>query len=418
MKKLSFSFVVFVSALLVLEMLARIAGTIDEDISERAPANADAWMRYSPIVGWERRPGYEGDVGGAERAFDDAGYFTADSDEITNSFDRKKVVFIGDSNTFGWGAPTPASFVEVAEKLLPNVDAINLGVVGYSSHQGRVLLEKQLPLLEPDLVVVSFNFNDRRYVLPPQAADGPAEFQRAYEGSRNSLAGLMGFLETSHFYRGLRRVMRKVGLVPQYVGEVDVTRLEPRVDEDAYRSNLAQIGSQAERFGIPVLFVLLRDDPIQSDHLKRGIASLENRDYDLAIAYLRAAANSHMMFRDLARLYLVRTYELKGDEEKAAEVALAPSIYRSFTGGTLIRSDVEYNEIMRQVAAESDAALLDGAAVLEEHPSVFVDFCHFDADGHRLLGERLAERISEILGVGNLGSTRSPEPRRRAPGAL
>ncbi len=152
---------------------------------------------------------------------------------------------------------------------------------------------------------------------------------------------------------------------------------------------------------IPVLFVLLRDDPMQSDHLKRGIASLASGDYDTAIAYLSSATQSQMMFRDLARLYLVKAYEAKGDDAKAAEVSLAPSIYRSFSGGTLIRLDTAYNEIMREVAAESHVALLDGAAVLEEHPGVFVDFCHFNPDGHRRLGELLADRISEILAIGN-----------------
>jgi lysophospholipase L1-like esterase len=401
MKKVLFTIVVFLFVLVMLEIPARVAGTIDQDISARALANADRWMRYSPTVGWERRPGYEGHVGGADRAFDAEGYFAVDSDEITDSSGRKKVVFIGDSNTFGWGAPTPASFVEVTEELMPGVDAINLGVVGYSSYQGRVVLEKYLPLLEPDLVVVSFNFNDRRYFLPPEEADGPQEFERAYEASQSTLAQMMGYLEVSYSYRGLRRVMRKLGLVPKFVGEVDVTGLEPRVDEAAYRENLTRIASQAQRVGIPVLFVLLRDDPIESDHLKKGLSSLTNGDYDEAIAFLRDATRSHMMFRDLARLYLVRAYEAKGDEAKATEVTLAPSIYRSFTGGTLIRLDTEYNEIMRQVAAENDVAILDGAAVLENHPSVFVDFCHFNAQGHRLLGERLADRISKILDLPN-----------------
>ena len=105
------------------------------------------------------------------------------------------------------------------------------------------------------------------------------------------------------------------------------------------------------------------------------------------------------MFSEVARLYLARAYEAKGDKAKAAEVAVSRSVYRSFSGGTLIRLDTDYNDIMREVAAGSHVALLDGAKVLEERPSAFIDFCHFNADGHRRLGEALAGRISEILAM-------------------
>ncbi len=248
MKKLLFTALVFAAVFVMLELLARIAGTIDEDIAGSALASSEPWMIHSPAVGWERRPGYAGRVGLDDREFDAEGYLTVDSDEITGSLGKKKIVFVGDSNTSGWGAPTPASFVEVTENLLPDVDAINLGVAGYSSYQGRVVVERYLPILKPDLLVVSFNFNDRRYVLPPESMDGPEEFKRAYEASRSTMGRIARLVEISHFYRGLRRVMRKVGLVPKYVGEVDVTGLEPRVDEASYRSNLSRIAAERKTF--------------------------------------------------------------------------------------------------------------------------------------------------------------------------
>ena len=85
-------------------------------------------------------------------SFDRAGYFAVDSKEITDTA-RKKIIFIGDSSTFGYGVPTESSFVEVVEGLLKDVNTINLAVSGYTSYQGRLSLEKYLPLLKPDLVV-------------------------------------------------------------------------------------------------------------------------------------------------------------------------------------------------------------------------------------------------------------------------
>jgi len=399
MKNLSFAVLASVGVLVALELLGRVGSTVHRDIAWKQDTTPEQWLIHSPTVGWEKKPGYEGSVGLADREFDAEGYFAVDSDQVAASSGKKKVVFVGDSNTFGWGVPTAASFVEVAENLLTDVDAINLGVVGYTSYQGRITLEKQLPLLKPDLVVVSFNFNDRRYVLQPEAVDGPEEFQRVYQSSRSAAASIAGFVEMSHFYRGLRLFMRKVGLAPGPVTEIDVVGLNPRVDEDSYRRNLSQIAAETKRLGIPVLFVLLRDDPLLSDHLKRGIASLAERDYDMAIAYLNATVRSDTMFSEVARLYLAKAYEAKGDKAKAAEAAVSRSVYRSFSGGTLIRLDTDYNDIMREVAAGSHVALLDGAKVLEEQPSAFIDFCHFNADGHRRLGEALAVRISEILAI-------------------
>jgi hypothetical protein len=52
---------------------------------------------------------------------------------------------------------------------------------------------------------------------------------------------------------------------------------------------------------------------------------------------------------------------------------------------------------MRQVANDYAVELVDGANVLDEHPLVYIDFCHFNVDGHRRVGELLARRISQIL---------------------
>jgi len=397
MKKFAFSVIAFVLVLGAIESCARLAHTVRDDIERKRAAAPEEWLVDSPTVGWEKKPGYKGSVGLAEREFDAQGYFTVDSDEVEGSSGHKKVVFIGDSNTFGWGASTEDSFVEVTESLLPGVDAINLGVVGYSSYQGRMVAKKYLPLLKPDLVVVSFNFNDRRHVSQPGAIDGPEEFQRVYDSSRGAISAIRGVLEMSHLYRGLRLVMRRLGVAPGPDIETDVRGLEPRVDETSYRQNLSEIAADAKRLGIPVLFVLLRDDPLLSEHLKKGVGRFEKGDYDAAIAYLDSALWSHPMFRDLARVYLAKVYEAQGEDSKAAKAATTSSIYRSFTGGTLVRLDTDYNEIMREVAADNGVAVVDGAAVLEERPSVFVDFCHFNPNGHRRLAELLAGRISDLL---------------------
>jgi len=277
------------------------------------------------------------------------------------------------------------------------VDVINLGLLGYSSYQGLIVLRKVLPTIKPDLVVVSFNFNDRRYVLQSSARDGPEEFGRVYKSSRSIVASAARALDYSHLFRGLRRVLLAAGLLRRPPAEADVTALVPRVDEESYRRNLNQIARDAKAANVPVLFVLLRDDPLQSDHLRKGIGSLRRGDLEKAIAYLQSAVRSRQMFSDVARLYLSKALEEKGDRARAAQTRIVRSFYESFSGGRVIRLDTDYNDIMRAVALENGIEVVDGASLLEQHPEDFVDFCHFAAPGHRRLGELLAERIAATV---------------------
>lgn len=391
LKGLLVSIVMFLLA----EALARIGKTVEQDVAQEKVGDPE-WFVYSPTLGWERRPGYRGVFGFAERNFDGAGYFAVDSKEIADTT-KKKIIFIGESNTFGYGVPTQSSFVEVVEGLLKDVNTINLSVSGYTSYQGRVSLEKYLPLLKPDLVVASFNFNDRRYVVPPDTIDSAERFEKAYRLSQSAGPRIAEFLEISYFCRALRRIITVTGLLPRPVTEVRVDALKPRVDEDAYRRNLSHIAEETKRLGIPLLFLLLHDNPIESYHLKEGIENLTRSD-KMAIAHLTVAVEARNTCSDLARIYLAKAYQAQGNTEKAAEVVISSrSPWRGLHGGYPIRLDTVYNDIMRQVASDHAVELVDAAKVLDEHPYDYIDLIHFNVDGHRRVGELLASRIPQIL---------------------
>jgi lysophospholipase L1-like esterase len=65
--------------------------------------------------------------------------------------------------------------------------------------------------------------------------------------------------------------------------------------------------------------------------------------------------------------------------------------------GQLAYVDREYNDIMREVAAQYDIPVVDAASALETDPFVFIDFCHFNTDGHRKVAEVLAPALGELL---------------------
>lgn len=77
-----------------------------------------------------------------------------------------RILFLGDSCTFGYGLSYRDSFVHQTEVLLRNafpgnrVECINAGVPGYTLFQGWRYLVTRGPALRPDLVVACFGVND------------------------------------------------------------------------------------------------------------------------------------------------------------------------------------------------------------------------------------------------------------------
>lgn len=76
----------------------------------------------------------------------------------------KRVLFLGDSVTFGFRAPFRSTFPSLAGERLReggrHVDVINAGVGGYSPWQYDRYLRSEGILLSPDVVVIGFVLND------------------------------------------------------------------------------------------------------------------------------------------------------------------------------------------------------------------------------------------------------------------
>lgn len=78
---------------------------------------------------------------------------------------RKRIVFIGDSQTLGWGVPLYSTFPKQLEALLNKEDSnkydvINMGVGNYNSMMEVELFERKGLQFSPDLVVLMYCVND------------------------------------------------------------------------------------------------------------------------------------------------------------------------------------------------------------------------------------------------------------------
>jgi lysophospholipase L1-like esterase len=87
-------------------------------------------------------------------------------DEFDVESHRKRILFIGDSYTFGWGVDQEETLTRAVERALARppfrleADAWNLGVPGYNTEQEFHLLNQVLDLYSPDMVVLGFVMND------------------------------------------------------------------------------------------------------------------------------------------------------------------------------------------------------------------------------------------------------------------
>jgi hypothetical protein len=90
--------------------------------------------------------------------------FRGDEFDVTDN--RKRVLFVGDSYTFGWGVEQDEVLTRSVERALAKppynlgIDAYNLGVPGYNTVQEYHLLTQVLDRYAPSLVVLGYVMND------------------------------------------------------------------------------------------------------------------------------------------------------------------------------------------------------------------------------------------------------------------
>ena len=153
----------------------------------------------------------------------------------TKADDETRILFLGDSCTFGFGVGWDETYVAGCEERLNEqyperrFECINAGVPGYSLYQGWRVLDVEGPRIQPDLVIACFGFNDRA------EWDGLGDLDHAQLTPPAWLAGsqLAGKLWQ------LGHARPKHSTAPP----------RPRVSPDEYRSLLARIRQRTQQLG-------------------------------------------------------------------------------------------------------------------------------------------------------------------------
>jgi lysophospholipase L1-like esterase len=394
-KTISYQVLIAAALLLLAEGLARIAYTV-----HLTWAKQTEWYVYAADVGWDRRPNFsDGDECSEVRTFDAQGLVASDGARLKEKREGQfRALFLGDSSTYGHCVPTKDTFVETVNRLLPEVAAVNLGVNGYTSYQGYKSLLKYGPLIDPDMIFISFSFNDRRLILQPELADSDAAFQRLYSASRlqrlSDISYLLGAAKLANEW--LRPASSGA---PGVMSERRLDRMLPRVDGQAYRENLTRMVQWAKQRGTAVAFIVLGDNPEQTYSLREGIKYLSQKNHELAIKHLTLAKDDDdaEWFSALASLHLAKAYEQAGLHDKAREARSLKYATASVHGGSPIVLDTEYNAIVKEVADRHGVQVIDAVSELNKNADVYVDFTHFDETGHQIVGRLVASALEAAM---------------------
>jgi lysophospholipase L1-like esterase len=224
--------------------------------------------------------GYFGERGGLEYVINSTGARDFEYTRIKPD-DTFRIIFLGDSFTFGTGVRLEDTFVKQVERLLNQAgaareyQAINFGVPGYDTREEVLLLEHKCPKFSPDLVVIVMFLNDGHggysdevFNVDVDEADALARISRIYRALR--LAARRGdaeqelieswsssFRDDSPSWAGIRKALKRAADLSRE-GEFDLAVVIFPVmywlDESyPFQDAHATIAAYVESLGLPVL---------------------------------------------------------------------------------------------------------------------------------------------------------------------
>ena len=278
-----------------------------------------------------------------------------------------RIVCLGGSTTYSTPVEDPAdAYPARLEEALHRighrqVEVVNAGVPGYGSLESLLYFELKILDLEPDLILVTHAANDvhARLVWPPQA------YQGDNSGWRNArpLERQPAILEHS---MALRMLWIRMGWLPSF-----------RSMESVFRPDAAT--SFTGRFHTQVMAGSYPEGPFEEVPIARMLE--ENRPVYLArhLRNLIAVASTHGI--DVALVTFPYHPSWPG------KAPVADPAYRAALAGS--------NQVVRQIAAASEAYGFDLAARIPADEQLYTDGYHFTREGNELRARYLAERIVE-----------------------
>ena len=264
-----------------------------------------------------------------------------------------RILATGDSSIYGYNVDDDKVFLQVAVGALgEKVEGWNAAIPGYSTYQTINLLEMRALALEPDLVLLGNLWSDNNFdsFVDVELLESYSRFERGWGGRIHRLLHPLASYRILDYLLRVRRGARaEAREVGWTVGDENNGTGKRRVSVADYARNL--------------------------DHL-------------VAMAHARGA--------EVMMLQLPNPHDL----EDPGEVAPAWDLYR---------------RVMRDTATRHGLPLLDAPRLFRESgleaDRLFSDKLHPSVEGHALLGDALANALSDWIEGESLEGPGSGEPR-------
>ena len=185
---ISIIYLAFIALLAVVEIGARLAlphvSSLDlfvatpQQKAQVANPQQSAIFEGDPLLLWRLKPNLDHALWDFTVVSTNAQNLRADHAIKTKAAGAVRIVCLGDSVTFGYRVPPVwperpndydrewVPYPMLLEKNLRaanparEIEVINMAVPGYTSHQGLAWLQRDIDDLQPDLLIVSFGWND------------------------------------------------------------------------------------------------------------------------------------------------------------------------------------------------------------------------------------------------------------------
>lgn len=252
-----------------------------------------------PLLLWRLKPNLNHIIWDFTQLSTNAQHLRSDRPLQTKQNGTIRIICLGDSVTFGYRVPTvwvdkPSDYDRTAlpfpmllEKELraanPNkqIEVVTMAVPGYTSHQGLAWLRRDIDLLKPDLLTISFGWNDASFGDVPDSEAIKTNWRAVIV--RWLVDHSQAFAHATHWLRA------------RQPPGVTVVRPAPRVAQQDYLNNMvamAQLGRE-KHAAVVILAAPYRDrvtnapeaatmqgyrDGLRSASNQNGIPFLELRE--------------------------------------------------------------------------------------------------------------------------------------------
>lgn len=316
---------------------------------------------------------------------------------------KRRILFLGNSTTFGWKMPEALTFPSLVEQYLNNREngseswqSINAGVPGYSSHQVMLLAEEILKKLQVEYVVVCIGNND---AWPAEQSDA-----QIYEANRWK-SHIQVVLFHSKVLLWLRDIIQPA--VPLQFTENLSPGSIPRVNKQDYISNINQLLSVARRHGAkiivlspPVNLLYPPHHPGVSGHRREMLAlkskiteMFRHQRIDAAMALIN---HEQLKFPERSDILWMNglAVTLKNDFRKG-RMLLEEALEKNPFPNRCKRS---YRNALLAYVNQKHLTCLDINRLFNPDPDqyqsyLFLDWCHPTASGHDIIATALLKII-------------------------